>query len=182
MGSKYRCTCEARVKFETREHHRDAISNSIDEHTFESWTPIPIPHSLQPASPHSHAQAPSMAGSPGRISSRRGSTLGSVLCYQPDCALWHLRVRAKAKKRAANSLSQELRAKEKASTQASKAAWKHASTQASTQAKYGKVKSSMQARKQSDKQASKNPIQQFNQGQTIKCRQIRKQANKKAKS
>ena len=139
----------------------------------------PILYSLRPPS---HAQSPSMLGSPGRISSRRGSTLGSVLCYQPDCALWHLRVRAKAKKRAANTLSQELRAKEKASTQASKAAWKHASTQASTQAKYGKVKSSMQASKQSSKQASKNPIQQFSQGQTIKCRQIRKQANKKAKS
>ena len=75
-----------------------------------------------------------MARSPGPISSRRGSTLGSVLCYQPDCARWHLRVRAKAKKLAANSLSQELRPKEKASTQASRGAGKHASTQASTAA------------------------------------------------
>ena len=57
MGSKYRCTCEARVKFETRGHQRDATSNSIDEHTIEYWSPIPIPHSLQPAPPISCAVA-----------------------------------------------------------------------------------------------------------------------------
>ena len=57
MDSKYRCTCEARVKFETRGHQRDATSNSIDEHTIEYWSPIPIPHSLQPAPPISCAVA-----------------------------------------------------------------------------------------------------------------------------
>ena len=151
MGSKYRCTCEARVKFETRGHQRDATSNSIDEHTIEYWSPIPIPHSLQPAPPISCAAAVYVRiPRPHKFQTRQHAGQRALLPTRL-CSVAP-KGQGESEKRAANSLSQELRPKEKASTQESKAAWKHASTQASTQAKYGKVKSSMQASKQSCKQ------------------------------